>query len=140
MSRDRESMRRYARAMSLLESGDSAAMKSLAQEFDGFPEGVDPYLRGRWIVHAICSGSAETVRWMLERGVELDFREDDGYTALHVALERDRPDRLELLALLLRSGAPVNRKGLNDWTPAHMAAARDDVDALRILVRHGADL
>jgi ankyrin repeat protein len=34
----------------------------------------------------------------------------------------------------------VNRKGINDWTPAHMAAARDDVEALRLLVRYGADL
>ena len=34
----------------------------------------------------------------------------------------------------------VNLKGVNDWTPAHMAAARDDVDALRVLVAHGADL
>jgi uncharacterized protein len=34
----------------------------------------------------------------------------------------------------------VNRKGINDWTPAHMAAARDDVEALRLLVRYRADL
>ena len=33
-----------------------------------------------------------------------------------------------------------NIKGLNDWTPAHLAAARDDAEALRMLVRHGADL
>jgi ankyrin repeat protein len=45
-----------------------------------------------------------------------------------------------VLERLLRAGAPVNLKGLNDWTPAHMAAARDDVEVLRLLVAHGADL
>ena len=34
----------------------------------------------------------------------------------------------------------MNLKGVNDWTPAHMAAARDDVEALRVLVAHGADV
>jgi ankyrin repeat protein len=40
----------------------------------------------------------------------------------------------------LNAGASVNLKGINDWTPAHMAAARDDVKALRIFIRFGADL
>ena len=65
--------------------------------------------------------------------------DQEGYTALHAALERDA-DRGDLLELLLTAGAPVNAKGINDWTPAHMAAARDDVEALRVLVAHGADL
>ncbi len=76
----------------------------------------------------------------MHRGVELDFLELDGYTPVHSVLERSRDDRLELLDLLLRAGAPVNRKGVNDWTPAHKAAASDDVAALRVLVEHGADL
>jgi ankyrin repeat protein len=42
--------------------------------------------------------------------------------------------------MLLKAGAPVNRKGINDWTPAHMAAARYDVGVLRLLVRYSADL
>ena len=44
------------------------------------------------------------------------------------------------MELLLRFGADVNLKGINDWTPAHMAAARNDVKALKILVKYGADL
>ncbi len=55
-------------------------------------------------------------------------------------IDSKRADRYELLELLLRAGAPVNLKGINEWTPAHLAAARDDVEALRLLVAHGADL
>lgn len=78
---------------------------------------------------------------MLQKGVDLTFRDEEGYTPLHAAIERsDSGDRLEILKLLLQAGAPINLKGINDWTPAHMAAARDDVDALKILVQFGADL
>ena len=45
-----------------------------------------------------------------------------------------------MLELLLTAGAAINLKGVNDWTPAHMGASLDGVEALRILVRHGADL
>jgi ankyrin repeat protein len=135
-----EAMREYLRATEVLRSGGAADLDALAREFDGFPDGLDPYLGSRWILLAIAVGSIESVRWMVGRGVALDFLGPDGYTPVHSALERARDDRLELLDLLLRAGAPVNTKGVNDWTPAHKAAAADDVAALRMLVAHGADL
>ena len=36
--------------------------------------------------------------------------------------------------------APINLHGFNDWTAAHLAAARNDVNALKLLVKYGADL
>jgi ankyrin repeat protein len=90
--------------------------------------------------HALGSGSSLSVRWMLEQNVDLDFTDEGGYTPLHAVLERSRSDRYDLLEVLLSAGAPVDRKGIHDWTATHMAAARNDVEALRILVRHGADL
>ena len=133
-------MREYLRALALLRSGTAADLDALARELEGFPDGDDPYMGSRWILHAIGAGSSEAVRWMVDRGVELDFLGLDGYTPVHSVLERARDDRLELLDFLLRAGAPVNRRGVNDWTPAHKAAASDDVAALRVLVAHGADL
>jgi len=126
--------------LDVLRTGTVDALDALARERDDFPDGLDPYMGTRWIQHAIASGAAESVRWMIARNVALDFCDEGGYTPVHSVLERARGDRLELLDLLLRAGAPVNRKGFNDWTPAHKAAATDDVDALRVLVRHGADL
>jgi len=140
MSRDPDSIRSYLRAMSVLRSGSVQELEGLEREIDGFPDGVDPYVGVRWILCAIDAGSTESIRWLLGRGVELSFRDEQGYTPVLAALERQHDDRLEVLELVLRAGAPVNLKGINDWTPAHMAAARDDVDALRVLVAHGADL
>ena len=44
------------------------------------------------------------------------------------------------MCTLLKHGADVNAKGLNDWTPSHLAAARNDLESLKILHKFGADL
>jgi uncharacterized protein len=62
------------------------------------------------------------------------------YRRAMAIVESGTVDQLERLDDLIVAGAPLNLKGVNDWTPAHIAATRDDVEALRILVRHGADL
>jgi ankyrin repeat protein len=59
---------------------------------------------------------------------------------LIAALSADRPDRLELLRLLLSRGAESGQRGLNDWTPLHYAVARDDLPAIELLIAHGADI
>lgn len=130
----------YQRILDALATGTRHEWERLSAEVSGFPHGVDDLVHRRWIVNALGSGSIDSVRWMLEKHVDLNFRDEEGYTPLHVAIEREPPARYELLELLLHAGAPINRKGINDWTPAHMAAARDDVEALKVLVRHGADL
>ena len=130
----------YLRTLASLSSGVATEWNALAEEVANFPYGVDDLTHNPWIVHAVGTGSQQSIQWMLDKGVDLDFCGDDGYTLVHCALERQHSDQYDVLELLLAAGAPINRKGINDWTPAHMAAARDDVEALEILVRHGADL
>lgn len=77
---------------------------------------------------------------MLSRNVNVTFQDEEGYTVIHSALERAQPDKYDIIELLLKHGAPVNAHGINDWTPAHMAAVREDIEALELLIRFGADL
>ena len=130
----------YLRVVRTLTEGTVDQLEALAREVDGFPAGTDPIVGHPWVMTAIGRGSHDALAWVLRQGVSLAFRCDDGYTPLHTALEREGRDRYPILELLLTHGAAINVKGINDWTPAHMAAARDDVEALRLLVRHGADL
>jgi ankyrin repeat protein len=130
----------YDHALRVLASGDEAQWEELELLLEGFPHGEDDFLGRRWIINAVDCGSVASVRWLLARGVDLRFRDDEGYTVLHSALDRKGPERYELLELLLDAGADPDAKGLNDWTPAHLAAVREDLEALRILVAHGADL
>lgn len=130
----------YDYAFAVLASGDEAQLAELEKFLDGFPNGVDDFINRRWIINAIDCGSLASIEWMLSRNIDLTFRDEEGYTVLHRALEREKPNKYEILTLLLKHGAPVNAHGINDWTPAHMAVVRDDIEALKLLIRFNADL
>ncbi len=130
----------YDKAVEALQLGSDERLEELAGEIADFPMGVDSFIHRRWIINAIDMGSVGSIAWMLSKGIDLNFRDDDGYTALHSALERSVADRHHVLRLLLAAGAPVNRNGIHGYTPAHFAAAKGDVEALRLLIDHGADL
>jgi len=121
-----------------LERGDLQALERARAEIDGFPHGADPTLETRWINHAIDCGTRDAVVWMLEQGVGIDFRDDEGMTVLHRCLQRDT-ERHGVLAVLLAAGANLHLHGVNDWTPLHMAAAWGDLEAVRMLLGAEAD-
>lgn len=132
--------REYERIMGVLACGRHDELTNLSREVDGFPNGVDGFIDRLWITNAIDCGSKLAVEWMIGRGVDLNFRDEEGYTVLHSVLERHRDDKHEVLRALLEAGAPVNAFGVNGWTPAHMAAACEDIEALKLLIEHNADL
>ncbi len=129
----------YDRVFKALTEGDAEAWERLAEEIPSFPDGKDSWLERHWITSAVDVGSAASVEWMVKREVPLHFRDDEGYTILHSCIDREENDRHELLELLLYAGADVNLKGINDWTPLHLAGARGDLEAIRILMENGAD-
>ncbi|MBE9047968.1 ankyrin repeat domain-containing protein [Pleurocapsales cyanobacterium LEGE 10410] len=130
----------YNYCIEVLRSGSVDDLEELASLEEDFPKGKDRLLMRRWITNAIDCGSKEAIKWILKKKVDVIFRDDEGYTVLHSAIERNEDDKYEIMELLLKFGADVNLKGINDWTPAHLAAARNDVEALKILVKYGADL
>src|SRR4051794_7158931 len=129
----------YDEIMKCLSGDDIEALEELARIVDGFPAGKDDFIQRHWITNAIDCGNTKVVRWMLKKGAPVIFRNDEGYTVLHSAIERQTPDKYEIMQVLIDGGADVNAHGVNDWTPAHMAAVRNDVEALRILYDAGAD-
>ena len=130
----------YKYLMDLLASGDIEKLEEASSIIDDFPNGKDDFADRYWIINAIDCGSFESVKWILEKGVDLDFRDDEGCTPLLSAIDRALPHKYEILKALIDHGAPLNKKGWNDWTPLHQAAAREDIEALKILIDAGADL
>ncbi|MGK7917535.1 MAG: ankyrin repeat domain-containing protein [Prochloraceae cyanobacterium] len=124
--------------MEILVSGNIEQLEELAVIFDDFPNGKDNFISRHWITNAIDCASLETIKWMLAKGVSLDFRDNEGYTPLLSAIERDRPQRYQIMKLLFDYRVPLNKQGINDWTPLHLAAARDDVEACKLLIEQGA--
>ena len=126
------------RVIAALAGDDPVRLQQIATQSDGFPAGNDPYGRS-WTAHAVECASPAALRWVLALGGDARFRDTDGYTALHLALERALPERHALLAMLIEAGAPLDARGSNDYTPLHAAAVSEDLEALRLLLDAGAD-
>lgn len=129
----------YTEIARILDRGNVGELEFVHQAVEDFPCGRDSFIGRHWVTSAIDSGSFQTIEWMIRKGATLKFQDDEGYSPVHSCIERERADKYQVLDLLLRSGADVNARGINDWTPLHMAAVHDDRKAIRMLLEAGAD-
>lgn len=129
----------YRTIMGLIRAADFEALEELAGCWDEFPCGMDDFIGRHWITNAIDCGSVEVVSWMLSHGASVPIATDDGYTVLHSVIERDEDDRYRMMRVLIDAGADVNEIGIHGYAPAHLAAVRNDVEALEVLHEKGAD-
>ncbi|KAK3728611.1 hypothetical protein QZH41_011694 [Actinostola sp. cb2023] len=81
--------------------------------------------------------SKEAVRLLLKSGANIECKNNDDETPLHVMARRRR---LGCVIALLSSGADVNPRSNNGSTPLHIAAQADDCDIVRALIVFGADV
>jgi len=87
------------------------------------------------------------IRTLLEIGANANPEQHAGFPPLIAALScrRSRPgsparaDVADILELLLSFGADPNQRGINDYTPLHMAVAEGNLRALQILLDAEAD-
>ncbi|MBT9588317.1 ankyrin repeat domain-containing protein [bacterium] len=78
----------------------------------------------------------DTARRLIELGIEVDYCDSSGNTALHLAASEPVPAMIELLASVL----PVDvRNDCTESTPLMLAAESDLVENLETLLRLGAD-
>jgi ankyrin repeat protein len=94
---------------------------------------------GHPMEYAIYWSPAAFLEQLIEAGSNVNYEDDSGFPALIASLSTDRRDRLAILALLIRNGADLHRRGVNDWTPLHYAVSRRDLEAIRLLLAAGAD-
>jgi uncharacterized protein len=127
--------------------GDLDALRAAVNDPTVIPNGLMPNTIGTCLVYAIYHSPFAFIRTLLEMGADPNAPVDDGFPPLIAALScaRDvagakrRTDIDEILRLLLRSGADPNQRGINDYTPLHMAVAERDSLAVQILLDGGAD-
>jgi uncharacterized protein len=131
--------REYMALEAALRAGDLAAVERLFSEEGSFPNVRDPLTWTHLVSLAISWSPLETISRLFDLGGDPNFEPDRGFPAVYAALASDRPDRHQLLALLLARGADPNRRGINDYTPLHVAVARRDRAAMALLLAHGAD-
>jgi ankyrin repeat protein len=120
--------------------GDLKAVKSLLADPPDFPNCRGPQAVGRIVLeYAIYHSPLSFIRELLGLGADPNYGESAGFPSLIAALSTSREDRYEIVELLLASGADIQQRGVNDYTPLHYAAAKDDVRMAELLLAHGAD-
>lgn len=89
------------------------------------------------LANAVLAADAERVRFLVEKGADINKRDPQGYAALHGAA-RNREDKIaaELIALK----ADVNQTDSDGMTPLHHAAMRNHPPTIKILADSGANL
>lgn len=90
------------------------------------------------LMWAAFNGHTAVVDYLLEQGAAVDQKDLNGRTALLYASSGPYP---ETVGLLLRKGAGVNVQGTTEgFTALMMAAAEGQVEVVRVLLLHGAEV
>ncbi|XP_055891865.1 ankyrin-2-like [Biomphalaria glabrata] len=87
------------------------------------------------IESAQCSFGVEVLKYLLDKGADVNQQNCLGLTALHNAAESHKLDFLEVL---LKRGAPVNLKNYKGQTPLHLAVR--DVNTVRFFLENQANV
>ena len=85
---------------------------------------------------AVINADLDRVVELLDTGVDVDFRDEDGATALHYAAAFNRRKVAELL---LERGAQIDARDADDRTPLHLSAFGGCADTTLLLLERGAD-
>uniref|UniRef100_W5NIC4 Transient receptor potential channel pyrexia-like n=1 Tax=Lepisosteus oculatus TaxID=7918 RepID=W5NIC4_LEPOC len=95
---------------------------------------------GQTALHEISRAwNVNVMKFFLEKGADIHHADSYGVTPLHVAAALDYEEMVELL--IERKEASLGARTVRDLqTPLHFAAKNDAVGALKILLKHGADI
>jgi len=139
--------RRLRRIDDAFAAGDLEALRAAVEDPAAIPNGVMPLTVGSCLVYAVYHSPLPFIRTLLDIGADPNAPVDDGFPPLVAALSAlqrapgstPRDDTHDVLRLLLARGADPNQRGINDYTPLHMAVAVRDAFAVQILLEGGAD-
>jgi hypothetical protein len=139
--------RKFRRIDTAFREGDLDALRAAVEDPSTVPNGPMPLVIGSCLVYAIYHSPLAFIRTLLEIGADPNAPVDDGFPPLIAALSctrtapgaTRRTDVEDIIRLLLSFGADPNQRGLNDYTPLHMAVGERNPLAVQILLEGGAD-
>jgi ankyrin repeat protein len=136
----------FRRIDSAFEAGDLDALREAVKDPYEIPNGPMPVAIGNCLEYAIYHSPLPFIRTLLELGADPN-PDNEGFPPLIAALTMSRSqtgspgreDVPEILKLLLSFGADINQRGINDYTPLHMAVAQRNLPVITLLLESGAN-
>ena len=127
--------------------GDLNALRAAVDDPHSVPNGPMPLTIGRCLEYAIYHSPLAFIRTLLEIGADPNPANHAGFPPLIAALScsrprpgsPERPDVADIVGLLLSFGADPNQRGLNDYTPLHMAVSEHHLPTVELLLKADAD-
>lgn len=138
---------RFKRIDAAFRAGDLAELQAAVEDGSVVPNGAMPLTIGSCLEYAIYHSPLPFIRTLLEIGANPNPSDPAGFPPLIAALSCSRshpgaparPEVIDILGLLLSFGADPNQRGINDYTPLHMAVAERNRAAIKLLLEAGAD-
>lgn len=84
------------------------------------------------MLDAVRRGETAAVRFLIRHGSDPSWRDEEGSSAIHLAVFYKR---MEILHLLLAEGWPVDERDNRRRTPLHLAAGAGRIEALKTLLK-----
>ncbi len=121
--------------------GDLAALRRILGDPPDFPNCLQPVrlgVGGYPLEYAIYWSPLAFIKALISLEADVNYSDEAGFPSLIAVLSAARQDGDALLTLLLDNGADTAQRGINDWTPLHMAVAQKASSAIELLLRYGA--
>lgn len=91
------------------------------------------------IANMVANGDVEGVQFLVDKGFSIHAIDAEKKTPLHVAANKLIANT-ELIDYLIQSGLDVNQPDINGSTPLFYAVAKGNIEAVRHLIKCGADV
>lgn len=115
-----------------------ALLRILTLSSDRTDEANKPAFPGEALFQPVGDRNTPLVAALLDRGIDLTTKDQDGNTALHVAASQ--ADNADMVTRLLVAGSDINAVGNSGSTPLHSAVRTADVEMVQVLLHWKADL
>jgi len=79
-------------------------------------------------------GYLDIATLLIEKGCNINEKDNDGYTPLHIACNKGN---LDMVKLLIEKGCNINEKNNNGNTPLHTACYKRHLDIVTLLIEKG---